>query len=190
MADACLFKLVPKDRIEDAIRAAGVHNVVLPRKGRPTAARREIGPLRAKVLTHERHRRGAERRARGELGAGGVEKVLELPLNRDLPQGAPAVRVTLLSPEWLGGEGIADLMPAAAKANLERVGWKPAQCSASSLDDALAKGNTHLGDDWQAAIKTDPDLRFTAQAMHAACKRRRCSIRPASTFCSSATRSR
>ena len=49
--------------------------------------------------------------------------------------------------------GIADLMPAGARANLERVGWKPAQWSASSLDDALAKGNTHLGDDWQALVR-------------------------------------
>src|SRR5437762_3241297 len=49
--------------------------------------------------------------------------------------------------------GIADLMPAGAKANLERVGWKPSQWSASSLDDALAKGHTHLGDDWQALVR-------------------------------------
>ena len=48
--------------------------------------------------------------------------------------------------------GIADLAPAAARANLERVGWKAAQFAASSLDDALARGNTHLGDDWQALV--------------------------------------
>jgi len=48
--------------------------------------------------------------------------------------------------------GIADLSPANAAVNLERVGWKRAQYDASSLDDALAKGNTHLGDDWQALL--------------------------------------
>ena len=48
--------------------------------------------------------------------------------------------------------GIADLAPAAARANLERVGWKAEQFAASSLDDALARGNTHLGDDWQALV--------------------------------------
>ncbi|MFA5915899.1 MAG: Gfo/Idh/MocA family oxidoreductase [Burkholderiales bacterium] len=48
--------------------------------------------------------------------------------------------------------GIADLAPAAARANLERVGWKAAQFAATSVDDALAKGNTHLGDDWQALV--------------------------------------
>ncbi len=49
--------------------------------------------------------------------------------------------------------GIADLAPSAARLILERVGWKPAQCSAVSIDDALAKGNTHLGDDWQALVR-------------------------------------
>lgn len=48
--------------------------------------------------------------------------------------------------------GIADLAPAAAKANLERVGWKAEQFAAVSLDDALAKGNTHLGDDWEKLV--------------------------------------
>jgi len=48
--------------------------------------------------------------------------------------------------------GIADLAPAGARANLERVGWKAEQFSAASLDDALAKGNTHLGDDWEALV--------------------------------------
>jgi len=48
--------------------------------------------------------------------------------------------------------GIADLSPAAARTNLERVGWKPEQFGAASLDDALAKGNTHLGDDWQQLV--------------------------------------
>ncbi len=48
--------------------------------------------------------------------------------------------------------GIADLSPAAARVNLERVGWKPEQFGAGSLDDALAKGHTHLGDDWQQLV--------------------------------------
>jgi predicted homoserine dehydrogenase-like protein len=48
--------------------------------------------------------------------------------------------------------GIADLNPAGARTNLERVGWKPEQFGAKSLDDALARGNTHLGEDWQALV--------------------------------------
>jgi predicted homoserine dehydrogenase-like protein len=48
--------------------------------------------------------------------------------------------------------GIADLAPAGARANLERVGWKAEQFGAASLDEALAKGNTHLGDDWEALV--------------------------------------
>lgn len=49
--------------------------------------------------------------------------------------------------------GIADLSPDNAKNNLARVGWEPQRCSATSLDDALAKGNTFVGDDWQALVK-------------------------------------
>lgn len=48
--------------------------------------------------------------------------------------------------------GIADLAPALARANLERVGWKTEQFAASSIDAALAKGNTHLGDDWEKLV--------------------------------------
>jgi predicted homoserine dehydrogenase-like protein len=48
--------------------------------------------------------------------------------------------------------GIADLSPASARSNLERVGWKAEQFAAASLDDALAKGNTHLGDDWEKLV--------------------------------------
>jgi predicted homoserine dehydrogenase-like protein len=48
--------------------------------------------------------------------------------------------------------GIADLAPAGARANLERVGWKAEQFGAASLDAAMAKGNTHLGEDWQALV--------------------------------------
>ena len=48
--------------------------------------------------------------------------------------------------------GIADLAPAGARSNLERVGWKAEQFGAKSLDDALAKGNTYLGDDWEKLV--------------------------------------
>ena len=49
--------------------------------------------------------------------------------------------------------GIADLNPAAARTNLARVGWKAEQTTATSLDDAIRRGNTHVGDDWQALVK-------------------------------------
>jgi predicted homoserine dehydrogenase-like protein len=48
--------------------------------------------------------------------------------------------------------GIADLAPANARTNLQRVGWKPEACSAASLDAAVAAQTTHVGDDWQALI--------------------------------------
>ena len=48
--------------------------------------------------------------------------------------------------------GIADLAPAAARANLERVGWKPERFAAASLDDALVKGTAYLGDDWEKLV--------------------------------------
>jgi predicted homoserine dehydrogenase-like protein len=49
--------------------------------------------------------------------------------------------------------GIADLNPGAARTNLERVGWDPERTTATSLDDALQKGHTHVGDDWQALVR-------------------------------------
>jgi predicted homoserine dehydrogenase-like protein len=48
--------------------------------------------------------------------------------------------------------GIADLSPAAARRNLARVGWSEERCGARSLDDALAHGHTHIGEDWQALV--------------------------------------
>src|ERR1700694_1006111 len=48
--------------------------------------------------------------------------------------------------------GIADLSPANAKQNLQRVGWKPEAYSAPSLDAALKEKTTHLSDDWQALV--------------------------------------
>ena len=48
--------------------------------------------------------------------------------------------------------GIADLNPAVARANLERVGWSAAQSSATSFEDAIAKGNTFVTDNWEALV--------------------------------------
>jgi predicted homoserine dehydrogenase-like protein len=48
--------------------------------------------------------------------------------------------------------GIADLAPANARTNLQRVGWQPEACSAASLDAAVAGQTTHVGDDWQALV--------------------------------------
>lgn len=45
--------------------------------------------------------------------------------------------------------GIADLSPAAARANLARVGWEAQRTRAASLDEALKLGTTHVGDDWR-----------------------------------------
>jgi len=48
--------------------------------------------------------------------------------------------------------GIADLSPANARVNLERVGWSSERYSAPSLDAALKSGATHVGEDWQALV--------------------------------------
>jgi predicted homoserine dehydrogenase-like protein len=48
--------------------------------------------------------------------------------------------------------GVADLSPANAIANLQRVGWKPERFAAASLDEAIARGTTHVGDDWRALV--------------------------------------
>jgi predicted homoserine dehydrogenase-like protein len=48
--------------------------------------------------------------------------------------------------------GIADLAPANARTNLQRVGWKPEACSAASLDAAVRGQTTHVGDDWRALV--------------------------------------
>jgi predicted homoserine dehydrogenase-like protein len=48
--------------------------------------------------------------------------------------------------------GIADLAPANARANLQRVGWNPERCGAPSLDAAASHQTTHVGDDWQALV--------------------------------------
>jgi predicted homoserine dehydrogenase-like protein len=49
--------------------------------------------------------------------------------------------------------GIADLSPANARENLQRVGWKAQAHSASSFEDAIKKGNTFVTDDWQALVR-------------------------------------
>ena len=49
--------------------------------------------------------------------------------------------------------GIADLFPDGARANLARVGWKPEQSAAASLDAAIKQGTTHVGQDWQALVR-------------------------------------
>jgi predicted homoserine dehydrogenase-like protein len=48
---------------------------------------------------------------------------------------------------------IADLSPEAARVNLGRVGWKPEQYGAVSIDAALATGATHVSDDWTALLR-------------------------------------
>jgi len=48
--------------------------------------------------------------------------------------------------------GIADLSPANARVNLERVGWSAERCAAPSLDAALRSGATHVGEDWHALV--------------------------------------
>ena len=48
--------------------------------------------------------------------------------------------------------GIADLSPAAARANLARVGWPAERSQARSLDEAAALGSTHVGEDWRALV--------------------------------------
>ncbi|WP_442597991.1 NAD(P)H-dependent oxidoreductase [Parapusillimonas sp. JC17] len=48
--------------------------------------------------------------------------------------------------------GIADLSPDAARTNLGRVGWDSARLEASSLQDALRRGTTWVGDDWRALV--------------------------------------
>lgn len=48
--------------------------------------------------------------------------------------------------------GIADLSPANARANLERIGWKREVYGAASLDTAFRERRTHLGEDWRALV--------------------------------------
>ena len=64
---------------------------------------------------------------------------------------------------------IADLSPDNARANLQRVGWAAERLNATSLDDALKSGTTHLSDDWQArsACRTKrPQRRWPMRSTH------------------------
>src|SRR5437868_10850419 len=73
----------------------------------------------------------------GLIGAGkfGAMYLAQLPIS-------PGVHLT----------AIADLSPANAIVNLQRVGWAPERFAARSIDDALRHGTTHVGDDWHALI--------------------------------------
>ena len=59
--------------------------------------------------------------------------------------------------------GIADLSPANARANLERVGWAAERYSAASLDTAVQTGATHVGEDWQALV-AHPGIEIVVEA--------------------------
>jgi predicted homoserine dehydrogenase-like protein len=48
--------------------------------------------------------------------------------------------------------GIADLSPSSAKKNLSRVGWKDEQSNATSLDEAIKTGQTHISENWEALV--------------------------------------
>ena len=48
--------------------------------------------------------------------------------------------------------GIVDLSPANARANAQRVGWAAERLAASTLDEAIRLGSTHVGDDWRALM--------------------------------------
>ncbi|QEI05193.1 flagellar biosynthesis protein FlgA [Pigmentiphaga aceris] len=52
---------------------------------------------------------------------------------------------------------VADLSPDAARSNLARVGWDPAQTRATSLDDAIKTGGTHITDNWESLV-THPQI--------------------------------
>lgn len=52
---------------------------------------------------------------------------------------------------------VADLFPADARLNLERVGWKRERTRAGTLDEAIAHRTTWVTDDWQALIR-DPRI--------------------------------
>lgn len=52
---------------------------------------------------------------------------------------------------------IADLSPANARANLARVGWKPEQTQAATIEQALKTGSTWITEDWKAVV-THPQI--------------------------------
>ncbi len=65
---------------------------------------------------------------------------------------------------------IADLSVTGARANLIRVGWEPERMGAESIESALARGTTHVGEDWQALVRhpaIDVVVECTGSPMHA-----------------------
>jgi predicted homoserine dehydrogenase-like protein len=59
--------------------------------------------------------------------------------------------------------GIADLAPDGVHRNLKRVGWDPEAYRASSIDDALREGRTHVGDDWEG-LASHPSIDIIIEA--------------------------
>ncbi len=57
---------------------------------------------------------------------------------------------------------IADLSPAAARVNLERVGWQAERSNAGSVQEALKTGATWITDDWQAVTR-EPSIDFVVE---------------------------
>ena len=47
---------------------------------------------------------------------------------------------------------VADLAPAVARRNLERVGWEASRSQAANLDDAVRQGTTWVTDDWLTLV--------------------------------------
>jgi predicted homoserine dehydrogenase-like protein len=58
--------------------------------------------------------------------------------------------------------GIADLSAANARASLARVGWPEERFNASSLDEAVKRGTTHVSDDWLALVN-HPEIEIVAE---------------------------
>jgi predicted homoserine dehydrogenase-like protein len=89
------------------------------------------------------HRLLAQREAEGRplrVGVIGAGKFAAMYLAQ-VPK-TPGVRVV----------AIADLAPARARENLNRVGWHAERTAAASIDAALREGRTHVADDWQALV--------------------------------------
>ncbi len=59
--------------------------------------------------------------------------------------------------------GIADLIPANAKTNLARTGWKPEWYGAASFDAAMKERRTHVTDDWRKLVE-HPDVEIIVEA--------------------------
>ena len=64
--------------------------------------------------------------------------------------------------------GIADLHVSNARASTLRVGWTPERTACRSIDEAIASGGTHIGDDAAALIAADLDVIVDATGSPAA----------------------